>query len=329
MLGLTLNQLAYRLFLKPEELDALRALSPKYRIHRKRKASGKYRIIAVPVPELAKVQRRLLDKLIVKLPISPYVYGGVKGRSHIRHAWVHRAAEAAYVVDLKDAFRHGTRERMRDVLKQCCFSDEVAEAILDLTTHERYGLPQGAATSNAMFNLLCRVLDSELSIFAEAFDMRYTRYVDELVMSTRQDIAPETREKTRQIITGLDFKINPEKIRYYHARHGAIHITGMSVHDGVAGLSKKRVEKIRNFLHRAQFDESIGLSQLAGMISQTKVHKSYHPWFKWAELLHYPLPKRLAKLYKLALKAVTEREKRRLTQLDLPYKKASRDPIHL
>jgi hypothetical protein len=318
MLGMTVPQLAYRLLLTSDELDALRALSPKYRVHRKRKSSGKYRMIAVPTPELAKVQRRLLDKLIAKLPISPYVYGGVKGRSHVRHAWVHRAAEAAFVVDLKDAFRHGSRERTRDVLWRCSFQKDVVEAILDLTVHEKYGLPQGAPTSNALFNLLCRELDAELSQFAERFDMRYTRYVDELVLSTRVDIAPETREKAKQMIGEMGFTINPEKVRYYHARHGAIHITGMSVHDGVAKLSKKRVESIRAFLHRARFDPAIGLAELKGVMGQVKVHRSFHSWFAWAERLFYPIPKRLRKGYELALQAVKSREKSRLTQLLLP-----------
>lgn len=312
---LTVEQLARRLFLKPEELDALRALSPKYRIHRKRKSSGKYRIIAVPTPELAKVQRRLLDKLIAPLPISPHVYGGVKRRNHVRHAWVHRAAVSAYVVDLKDAFQHGTRERMRGVLKQSTFNNETAEAILDLTTHERYGLPQGAPTSNAMFNLLCRQLDAELFFFAESHGMRYTRYVDELVLSTRHDISPEWREEIKGIITGMDFTINPDKIRYYHERQGALHITGMSVHDGVARLSKQRVEQIRNFLHRARFDASIGRAEIEGVMGQARLRRGLRGNTRlWEKAFYRSTPKRLINPYRLALIAVEEREKAVLTQ---------------
>lgn len=324
LLGLTVEQLAYRLFLKPEELDALRALSPKYRIHRKRKASGKYRMIAVPTPELAKVQRRLLDKLIVQLPISEFVYGGVKGRSHVRHAWVHRAAESAFVVDLKDAFRHGNRERMSLVLGQSLASQSVAEAILDLTVHERYGLPQGAPTSNAMFNLLCRELDAELFIFAHAHNLRYTRYVDELVLSGRREISPIERVQITQIISGLKFNINPEKVRYYHERHGSIHITGMSVHDGVVRLSKKRIENIRAFLHRARFDAAIGRAELEGVVGQARWWRGTRPpaeWriLPWVKQAYCQVPKRLIKPYQLAKEAVAAREKAVLTQLPLAY----------
>ena len=158
-----------------------------------------------------------------------------------------------------------------------------------------------------MFNLLCRHLDAELFFFAESHGMRYTRYVDELVLSTRYDISPEWREEIKGIITGMDFTINPDKIRYYHERHGALHITGMSVHDGVARLSKQRIEQIRNFLHRARFDASIGRAEIEGVMGQARLRCGV--FSPWTMRVRMRIPKRLMNPYRLALIAVEEREK--------------------
>lgn len=291
-----LDELAKALHLSPEGLQALRALSPKYTFHQKAKKSGGFRVIAVPVPELARIQRFLLAILREEIPISSRVYGGVRKRNYVMHALVHCRARSAYVVDLQDAFQHGTRERMRRVLASSFRDPSVVEAILDLTVDDTYGLPQGAPTSNAMFNMLCHELDDWMEGFARSMHWmfaHYTRYVDELVVSINRPIVHEERVAIKAGIEASGFHINPHKIRYFEARQGALQITGGSVHDQRVGLSKRKMDKLRAFFYRAVNDRSVTLEQIEGKMSQVRQ-------------MYSRVPRRIARFYGLARSAAAK-----------------------
>ncbi len=303
-LSVSLKSLATALHLSPEGLQTLRELSPKYEYHQKRKKSGGFRVIAVPVPELARVQRFLLNVISEEIPISRHVYGGVRKRNHVMHASVHLSAKCAYVVDLKDAFMHGTRDRMRRVLTSWFDQPATVEAILDLTVDETYGLPQGAPTSNALFNILCRELDDWMTGLAESMSwlsVHYTRYVDELVISTmRPSMSYEHRTAIKAGIEASGFRINPKKIRYFEARQGALYITGVSVHDKRAGLSKRKMDELRAFFYQASCDRKITLEQIEGKMSQVRQ-------------LYHSVPRRLVRSYNQARHAAVE-ERRRIDE---------------
>lgn len=59
-------------------------------------------------------------------------------------------------------------------------------------------LPQGAPTSPMLANLVCRQLDERLSAIAEKFDVRYTRYADDMTFSS--DDAKFGRDRAQKLI---------------------------------------------------------------------------------------------------------------------------------
>ena len=273
MIELSLARFAQRLGLSVTELKHLCDLDTKYQIHRQRKSGGRgFRLIAKPTPELARVQRLILDRVLIVLQplLSPYVYGGVKRRNHVRHARVHRRGVSFFVVDLKDAFTHGTPERMYQTLRAAGFEANTADALIALTTDAKLGLPQGAPTSPALFNLLCHELDAHLTEFAELNYLRYTRYVDELVFSGRQAILREEQDAILALVAEVQFCLNPRKLHRFEAHRGAARITGISVHDEQIGLSKKRREHIRTVFHRALTDPSISRNRIEGLMGQVR-----------------------------------------------------------
>ncbi len=62
------------------------------------------------------------------------------------------------------------------------WSAEAATILSRICTHEGR-LPQGAPTSPAISNLVCRRLDERLTKLVKRFDGRYTRYADDMTIS--------------------------------------------------------------------------------------------------------------------------------------------------
>src|SRR5690606_35530023 len=69
-----------------------------------RKKSGGTRLLAAPMPRLKSVQRRLLDRLISKLPLHESVHGFRKGRDILSGASVHVGKDVVISVDIKNFF---------------------------------------------------------------------------------------------------------------------------------------------------------------------------------------------------------------------------------
>jgi len=305
--------LARMLGLTPEALESLSALSPKYMTFRVPKPNGGDRIICAPVPELKVIQRKLLDRLLVHFPVSNDVFGGVKGRDHVLHARQHILAKSTFIVDLKDAFTHGTPERVTTALKDLACPFDAVSTIVALTTDPVLGLPQGAPTSNALFSLICTELDACCAQYALEQDLCYTRYVDELVFSSATDIPIEMRDRIVRMIQELDFRVNPRKLRFFLARHGAITVTGINISPDGLGLrvhlSKKKRERLRSFFHRALTDPTITRSMLEGAMSEVcHVYGCCHR-----------VPKRIGEAYDSASRAVKARKPPYGGRLTVPW----------
>lgn len=294
---ITLHELMRRLGITSPELIALLELEPKYTVSHRPKSRGGVRIICAPDPALKRIQRLILDRILVHLPVSRRVFGGMRGRNHIHHACVHQRASNAFVVDLADAFTHGTPARVRQAFQGLLFSPKAVDMIVLLTTDPSFGLPQGAPTSNALFNLVCAELDRVATAYARSRSLRYTRYVDELVFSSVGQISPEMREEILCLIRDLNFRMNPHKIRFFDRRHGAMRVTGMSLPGNGARvrLSRRRREDVRSFFHRAEIDPVISRAMVEGKMSEIRqVYGRY-------------VPERILRAYRKAVDATQSR----------------------
>ena len=157
------------------------------------KATGGVRQILAPRGTLKKVQRLLLD--FVLEPIGPHeaCHGFVAGRSVLTNAKVHERAALVVKIDIEDFFPTIHYHRVAGLFSYYGAKPEAAALLARLCTHlpllpdGRVAwpgvLPQGAPTSPAIANLVCRRLDARLSGLAEKVGARYTRYADDLTFS--------------------------------------------------------------------------------------------------------------------------------------------------
>ncbi|MDP3275817.1 MAG: reverse transcriptase family protein [Deltaproteobacteria bacterium] len=157
------------------------------------KATGGVRTICAPRAPLKRIQRAILQQFLSIVPSHPAAHGFVKKRSVVSNAAPHVGAGLVIKLDLVDFFPSVTFRRVCGTLSYLGMGDSAAWALAALITHratlpsgeaiEPGVLPQGAPTSPAMTNIICRRMDTRLDALTRKYGGTYTRYADDLTFS--------------------------------------------------------------------------------------------------------------------------------------------------
>lgn len=231
------------------------------------------RWIEAPDDELKALQRRIL-RLFYLLAPSPYAHGFTIGRGIVSNAGIHTGKKYVIKLDLKDFFPSVTGTMIRRELRDSgIFTKENSremEILLKLCLLEDR-LPQGAPTSPALANLVCRKLDFILAKFARRHGMQYSRYADDLAFSCDSDGCFRLIPVIRKIIEQYGFQVNSRKINVLK-RHQRQTVTGLVVnHAGMTSVPRRKRMKLRACLHRiatGKMDLSeAGYAKLKGHVS--------------------------------------------------------------
>ena len=227
------------------------------------KAKGGARRIAAPRTPLRKIQRKVLDEILAKLPLHDACHGFVAGRSTVTNAKPHEGAALVVKMDLKDFFPTVHYRRVKGLFQHIGYGEDVAGALAGITTYRptlELGtvvwpgmLPQGAPTSPALANLACRRLDSRLAKLAAKFGATYTRYADDLTFSFAK--LPDIRMGrflwwVDAICQQEGFTERDDKRRILRAKHQQ-RVTGLVVNQRV-NVPRKDRRRFRAILHNCE-----------------------------------------------------------------------------
>lgn len=234
------------------------------------KRSGGTRLLAAPMPELAKAQRWILDNVLAKLPLEDAAHGFVPGRSTVTNASVHRGRDVVVNLDLEAFFPTITFPRVRGFFASLGYSPAAATVLALLCTESprrdveyagarvrvavgARALPQGACTSPAISNQVARMLDRRLTGLCAKAGWAYTRYADDLTFSApvgkREDLG-RFIAKVRHIVEDEGFAINEKKGRVQRAG-GRQTVTGVVVNEKL-GVPREELRRLRALLHNAK-----------------------------------------------------------------------------
>ena len=294
-----------------EELEAALAARANYHVFRHQKPGKKWRmLVRAPLP-LAALQRRLdvylqsrYDIFCREKGLGEVVHGFVRGKSSITNAARHRRGYEFFLCDFRNAFGQIDLPRVREIFLTLGFNRLATEVLAELVTLGGV-LPEGVATSPALFNWACWDLDRELRDLCCARFVTYTRYADDMCFSSR--FGEELNKAIPEILAVIrkhGFVLASRKSRRLSVKNGAVHVTGISINDlavawphgwdfsrGRVRLPRKTILRYRSFLAHAAGGER-SQEEVAGMLGWVRA------------IYHGELPAQLRKPYEKYLAAV-------------------------
>lgn len=225
------------------------------------KGPNKVRMISAPDKRLKFLQRKLADKLTeLYRPRNP-VHGFVAERSVKTNALVHLHRRFVVNIDLNDFFPTISQNRVEGMLSSLGIDARVAEIIARICCNNGH-LPQGAPSSPVLSNMICFRLDKKLMGIAKEARCIYTRYADDITLSSHQPptalfeatLPPAGRfspdlfaPKLHDVFQQNGFAINPDKA-HYADRHSRRIVTGLKVNE-LLNVDRRYVRNIRAALH--------------------------------------------------------------------------------
>lgn len=286
-----------------------------YRIFSIKKRSGGRRYIHAVTGKLFRVQQFINAEILNRLHPHPTSFafhskGGIRAC-----ALTHCGARWLFQYDLKDFFysinevaaynvfvKAGYRPLLAFEMARICTTTHLPSELrsyLQPKNSARYYqiynkshgvlgvLPQGAPTSPMLSNLAAFNLDVIMTKFADAHGLVYTRYADDLTLSSGTDLPRalsigDIHRAVIEIIRKSGFRENPKKIRVAGPGSRKI-VLGLLVDGPLPRLSRKTYKRIDRLIYsickygiyeaaiHEKFDSPMGLyNHVAGLIAFVK-----------------------------------------------------------
>ncbi len=189
-------------------------------------------------------------------------------RSIKDNARFHRAQLKVLSLDLKDFFPTVKRYRVYGIFRSFGYSQPVSNLLARVSLENV--LPQGAPTSPAITNLICRSLDNRLAGFAIKHKLRYTRYADDITFSGEFS-AGALVTLVRRVVENEGFSLNESKTRLM-GPHQRQEVTGIVVNHHMQAPREMRRD-LRKAIH---YIEQCSINGHLNHIGETRRHYVKH-----------------------------------------------------
>jgi len=217
------------------------------------KKSGGKREINAPCYQLS-IILHVINILFKALYVpAKSAMGFVEGKSVVDNARLHVGNNYVFNLDLKDFFPSIPQARVwkRLQLPPFNFTQEIANVVAGLCCYfdieqNKCVLPQGAPTSPLITNAICDKLDRRLVGAAKRFNVRYSRYADDMSFSSMHNIYQENsafRLEVKRIIEEQGFVINNKKTRL-QKKGERQEVTGLTVNEKI-NVSRQYISDLR------------------------------------------------------------------------------------
>lgn len=264
ILGFKTKSIAFILYVKNSDA--------KYITFNMTKRKGGLRKISAPSDDLKLLQRRVADLLQNCLEEinkankwnDKMVHGFMRDRSILTNANRHKNRKCVVNLDLQNFFEAINFGRVRGYfIKNRSFGShpEVATVLAQIACFQN-SIPQGSPCSPVISNLVAHILDIRLSKVAQRSGCTYSRYADDITLSTNKGKLPESIVKPSEkslheweigpelskAITGCGYSVNQTKTRvqYQDSRQ---EVTGLVVNSKV-NIRKEYRHTVRAMAHR-------------------------------------------------------------------------------
>lgn len=203
------------------------------------KKRGGFRKIEAPNQELELRQRWIKDNILDKFKASFNAKGFKKNSSIVDNAKCHCGKRYVLNIDIKNFFPSITYSKIFKLFIYIGYNREVSHLLTQLCTNYKNVLPQGAPTSPTISNLVNIKLDKRLNSFAQTIGGTYTRYADDITISTESN-PMRYLETIKKIINDEGYTINNKKTRLQKSGMQQV-VTGLIVNKKIS--VKKEIRK--------------------------------------------------------------------------------------
>lgn len=218
------------------------------------KADGSTRRVFDALPVLKKVHRRMQIQFFQRVVFPDYLTGSLKGRDARRNAALHAGAAIVVTEDIKNFFPSTGAEVVYSIWAGFFgFAPEVAR-LLTMLSMKGGVLPQGAITSSYLANLA--FWDQEWRLYEDLRDrgISYSRYVDDVTISSKEQINNEVIGRCIAEVYGLMASKGYKAKRSKHEirrGNGPMLTTKLMINAHPALMTKER-QNIRSAVHQLE-----------------------------------------------------------------------------
>ena len=211
----------------------------------KKGKNGGFRSIVAPRVALKVIQKWLSYHLSRLFRSPDHVYGFVNGRSHIDAAKIHCNAKWIFSVDIKNFFETTSSFVVIRALENIGFNIDSAKMIARLSCYEGF-LAQGSPCSPILSNMCFEVVDSDLLRLAAKYEVRMTRYADDIVFSGIKNFPEDLKNDVLELFVQNFWSLSTEKICFATSPQ-RLKVHGLLVHSECIRLTKGYRNKIRAY----------------------------------------------------------------------------------
>lgn len=277
------------------------------------KKNNSTREIHAPCEKLKNLQKRLkslLDKCYFEIATNKKsVNGFLSGKSILTNAKYHKNKRYVLNIDLKDFFPSINFGRVYGYFlnnKKFKLSKSISALIAAIACHNNE-LPQGSPCSPIISNFIALSLDKGLNILANKYKLSYTRYVDDITLSTNLKEFPKDIAQTddgiiwtagdilKKYISDNGFVINEKKINMQY-RTSRQKVTGIVVNKKL-NVNRMYIRKTRAQLYKwiKNSGDNKELKVIKGKIAFIYQVRTYQ--IKTSQLKKYEVDSLTKKLY--------------------------------
>lgn len=269
--------------------------SPKryYRTFNLQKKSGGFRPILAPRKFIKIIQYWLKDHILNRLKIHSSCYSYRGGVSIKDNAINHVKKKFVANIDISDYFGSINKKMIKDCFYKNNIPEHIINTISGIVTYNDV-LPQGAPTSPIISNAILFEFDEEMSFHALILDSTYTRYSDDISISSDKKESIEiliSIAEAKLLLAG--FTLNKEKKRIASDNSRQV-VTGILVNESIRPTRSYR-KKVRSAFDHAlkeQDGSQLTINKLRGYLNYLKSFESYGFTFnekKYKDILDFLL----------------------------------------
>jgi hypothetical protein len=210
------------------------------------KRNGGIRNIISPYPSLLHCQKWIYENILLKFKVHEKCHGFTPCRSIFTNTIDHLACKNLLKMDLKDFFPSIPINWVIHFFSSIGYPNNISLYLAKLCCYDDK-LTQGSATSPYISNLLLISLDRRLTTLSSKFNLKYTRYADDLTFSGNH-ISLKFIDIVSDFIKQYGLTVNSDKTRLVKGKGSKI-VTGLSVKNSTIKLPRKYTRRLRCEIH--------------------------------------------------------------------------------